>query len=63
MNIQEYTTARIMDMAHDLHLDYHDSGFPHALSKHLFMLGMVTDESGERLDYRAILVHVLEVCR
>ncbi|EKN4689536.1 hypothetical protein JE944_003073 [Yersinia ruckeri] len=63
MNIQEYTTARIVKMAQELNLDYHDSGFTHALSKHLFMLGMVTDKSGELLDYKAILVHLLDVSR
>lgn len=63
MNIQEYTTARIVKMAQELNLDYHDSGFPHALSKHLFMLGMVTEKSGELLDYKAILVHLLDVSR
>ncbi|MBD2801771.1 hypothetical protein ID854_15310 [Xenorhabdus sp. M] len=53
MNIKQYTTAHMMNMAKALHLDPHDCALPHTL-------GCAIDDDGSPCDYPTILNQMLE---
>ncbi|MBD2812623.1 hypothetical protein ID853_17520 [Xenorhabdus sp. Vera] len=60
MNITHYTTAHIINITTELHIDPHDSALPYILARHLYTLGGVTDDNESPCDYPAILNHMLE---
>jgi len=65
MNIQQYTTVKLTDMAHELNLDLHDSALPYILARHIYTMEIATTSSDNEsipncspIDYESILIHI-----